>query len=125
MKNRLIKYAPYLLLGFSILTFLALVLKRINYPIWFDEGYSAYLIKGNLSEIWGLTAVDVHPPFYYYLLKIWSLAFGTSLISLRMMSVFFGVASIVLLFFLVKHWFGKKPAVCAALLMAVSPFFIR
>ena len=125
MKNRLIKYAPYLLLGFSILTFLALVLKRINYPIWFDEGYSAYLIKGNLSEIWGLTAVDIHPPFYYYLLKIWSLAFGTSLISLRMMSVFFGVASIVLLFFLVKHWFGKKPAVCAALLMAVSPFLIR
>lgn len=125
MKNKLIKSAPYLVLGFSVLVFLALVLKRISFPIWFDEGYSAYLVKGSFGEIWGLTAVDVHPPFYYYLLKIWSLMFGTSLIALRAISVFFGVASIVLLFFLVKHWFGKKPAMFASLLMAVSPFLIR
>ena len=69
--------------------------------------------------------MDVHPPFYYFLLKIWSMIFGTSLVSLRMMSVFFGVVAIILLFFLMKKWFGKKPAMVATLAMAISPFLVR
>ena len=125
MKERLSKFLPYASLLACIGIFLALVLQSINLPIWFDEGYTAYLVKGDFGEIWSLTAMDVHPPFYYFLLKIWSMIFGTSLVSLRMMSVFFGVVAIILLFFLVKKWFGKKPAMVATLAMAISPFLVR
>ncbi len=125
MKGRISKFWPYVSLLACIGIFLALVLQSINLPIWFDEGYTAYLVKGDFGEIWSLTAMDVHPPFYYFLLKIWSMIFGTSLVSLRMMSVFFGVVAIILLFFLVKKWFGKKPAMVATLAMAISPFLVR
>lgn len=125
MKAKISHFFPYLALGASLILFLALVLKNINYPIWFDEGYSAYLIKGNFAEIWQLTALDVHPPFYYFLLKIWSLIFGDSLVALRLMSVFFGVASLIMLFFLIKRLFGARPAALATLISSVSPFLIR
>ena len=125
MKNKITRFLPYITLIFAITIFLVLVLVNISYPIWFDEGYSAYLIKGNFGEIWHLTSLDVHPPFYYFLLKIWSLVFGDGLVALRLMSVFFGVISLILIFFLVKHWFGKKSAALATFLSAISPFLIR
>ncbi|MBR2543090.1 glycosyltransferase family 39 protein [Candidatus Saccharibacteria bacterium] len=125
MKSKIVRFLPYFALIVAIVLFLILVLVNISYPIWFDEGYSAYLIKGNFGEIWHLTSLDVHPPFYYFLLKIWSLIFGDGLIALRLMSVFFGAVSLVLLFFLLKHWFGQKPAAFATLLSALSPFLIR
>lgn len=94
-------------------------------PIWFDEAYSAFLIRGNFSDIWKMTAMDVHPPFYYFCLKLWSLIFGTSDIALRSMSVFFGIIALILIFFLIKRLFGKKPALLSTLFLTISPFFLR
>lgn len=107
------------------LVFLCLSCLNLNSSIWFDEAFSSYLIRGNFADIWQLTALDVHPPFFYFCLKIWSLIFGTSVISLRFMSIFFGGLSLILIFHLVKQWFGLRPAVFASFFMALSPVFIR
>lgn len=98
---------------------------NLRASIWFDESYTAYLIRGNLFEIVRLTAVDVHPPLYYFFLKLWSLIFGVSDVALRSMSVLFGAVSIVLLFFLVRRLFGLRAACAASALFAISPFLIR
>lgn len=107
------------------IVFLCLSCLNLNSSIWFDEAFSSYLIRGNFADIWQLTALDVHPPFFYFCLKIWSLIFGTSVISLRFMSIFFGGLSLILIFHLVKQWFGLRPAVFASFFMALSPVFIR
>lgn len=98
---------------------------NINDSIWFDESYSAYLIRGNFADIWSMTAVDVHPPLFYFLLKLWSLVAGTSVIALRSMSVFFGIVSIVLLFRLLHRHFNLTVAIIGSFFFTLSPMLIR
>ena len=105
--------------------FAVLCMINLRGSIWFDESYSAYLIRGDFSDIWRLTSADVHPPFFYFCLKIWSLIFGTSDVSLRFMSIFFGALTIIFLFQLLKRWFGLKAASVASFFLAISPMFIR
>lgn len=98
---------------------------NISSSIWFDESYSAYLIRGNFAEIWSMTSIDVHPPLFYFLLKIWSLVAGTSVVALRSMSVFFGIVSIVLLFRLLYRHFNLTVAIIGSFFFTLSPMFIR
>lgn len=104
---------------------LIFAMMNLNSSIWFDESYSAYLVRGDFKQIWEMTAVDVHPPFFYFALKIWTMIFGTSIIAMRFMSVFFGMIAILFLFQLIKKWFGLKVASFATIAAAISPMFIR
>ena len=121
MKHRFCMFFPLAL----AIVYLFLCLLNINGSVWFDESYSAYLIRGNFSDIWNLTAMDVHPPLFYFLLKLWSLVFGNADFALRFMSVFFGAISIILAFHLIKRWFGAKAATIGSLLLTFSPMLIR
>lgn len=108
-----------------IILYVFLCALNINGSIWFDESYSAYLIRGNFAEIWSMTAIDVHPPLFYFLLKLWSLVAGTSVVALRSMSVFFGAVSIVLLFRLLHRHFNLTAAIIGSLFFTLSPMLIR
>ena len=106
--------------------FLAIVLPTLAAAsIWFDEAFSAYIIRYDFPKIWHFTSVDVHPPLYYFALKIWSLIFGSSDFALRAMSVFFAVATIWVSFCLVKRIFGAKTAAISTAFLAISPMFVR
>lgn len=78
--------------------------------IWFDEAFSAYIIRYDFAKIWHFTSVDVHPPLLLFCAKNLSLIFGSSDFALRAMSVFFAVATIWVSFCLVKRIFGAKTA---------------
>jgi len=67
----------------------------------------------------------VHPPFFYFALKMWSSIFGTSDVAMRFMSIFFGLVAIVFIFHLLKKWFGIKTASIATMVAAISPMLIR
>lgn len=110
---------------FIALIYLVFCALGSNQSVWFDESYSGLLIRFDFSKIWELTSADVHPPLYYFSLKLWSLVFGSSDFSLRMMSAFFGALAIIVIFYLVKSKFNLKTANFATLLLSVSPFFIR
>src|SRR5690606_32782730 len=74
--------------------YVALTLRTITQSsIWFDEGFSAYIVRFNYWDIARYTAADVHPPLYYWALKTWQYAFGSSEAGLRSMSVAFAVAA--------------------------------
>lgn len=110
---------------FASALFVLLFFASESRAIWFDEAYSAALMKFNFADIWNLTAADVHPPLYYFLLKIWTSIFGVGEIRLRAMSVFFGVVAILFAWRLVRYRFGKKAAVLAVFLLALSPILLR
>lgn len=107
----------------GFLTIVFLTISKAS--IWFDEAFSAYIIRFNFAEIWHYTSVDVHPPLYYFLLKIWSVFFGSSDFALRSLSAFFGVLTIILAYFLVKRLYNKKIALLASSFLAISPMLIR
>ena len=110
---------------FLILLYIGLCALNINSSTWFDESYSAYLIRGNFFDIWSMTSIDVHPPLFYFLLKLWSFIAGTSLVALRSMSVFFGIVSIILLFRLLCRHFNLTAAIIGSFFFTLSPMFIR
>lgn len=118
--------ADWLILTASIVTFIAIALKTMTkFSIWFDEAFSAYLIRFNFLDIAKYTASDVHPPFYYWLLKLWSYFFGNSELALRSMSLFFGCLAIVTAFLLVFKLFGRRNARISLLFLVFSPMFVR
>jgi mannosyltransferase len=106
---------------FAAITLTALT----NSSIWFDEAFGAYMIRFDFTGIAAYTAADVHPPLYYWLLKLWSMAFGTSEMALRSMTVLFAATAIVFGFLLAHRLFGRKAAWLSLLFMILSPLFIR
>ena len=113
-----------LLLGLAVFATITL----INAPrasIWFDEAFSTYLVQFSFWDIAKFTASDVHPPFYYWLLKIWSELFGTTELAYRSLSIVFGAAAISTAFVLARKFFGRKVAWLSLLFLVISPMLIR
>lgn len=120
-QNKLFWLMPVL----AVVAFVFLACLNLRTAVWYDEAYSAYLVRGNFAQIWRMTSIDVHPPFYYFCLKVWSLVFGTSDFALRSMSVFFAAIGIILTYFWLKRWFGEKTASIASIALALSPLLMR
>lgn len=113
-------------LGAGVAAFVAIAAATVTkFSIWFDEAFGSYLIRFDVWNLTRYTAYDVHPPFYYWLLKIWSTFFGNTELGIRSMSIFFGVVTIVSAFMLVVKLFGRKAAYVSLLFLVLSPLFIR
>lgn len=59
-----------LFLFLGILSFLVCLLQAFGQDIWFDEVFSVNFIQHSYREIAALTGKDVHPPLYYWYLKL-------------------------------------------------------
>lgn len=106
--------------------FCALTISMITASsIWFDEAFSAYIVRFDFFQIASYTAADVHPPLYYWLLKLWTMLFGTSEVAFRSLSIVLGAVALALLFVLAKKMFSRRSAYIAVLLFALSPMLIR
>ncbi len=100
----------------------------INAPrasIWFDEAFSLYIAQFNFWDIARYTASDVHPPMYYWFLKVWSNLFGTTELAYRSLSILLGAATITVSFFLTRKLFGRNISWVSLLFLIVSPMLIR
>lgn len=59
-----------LFLFLGILSFFVCLLQAFGQDIWFDEVFSVNFIQHSYREIAALTGKDVHPPLYYWYLKL-------------------------------------------------------
>lgn len=64
--NRTILYTGIILAAIGIIV---LIFMSFSDDIWVDEVFSLNIIKHSYKEIVTLTAGDVHPPLYYFILK--------------------------------------------------------
>jgi len=98
----------------------------LNQSFWLDEATSALVVKDlNIVEILTkFSPADFHPPLYYLLLKIWTIPFGISEISTRLLSVSIGLVTIWIVYLLGKRILNQNLGVTAAILMAVAPLHI-
>src|SRR3954451_18905932 len=61
-----------LVVGLSILALLLRVANIATRPIWLDEAFSDWSSGQSFRSLWTvLPTYEVHPPFYYSLLKVW------------------------------------------------------
>jgi len=116
----------FLVLAIGIAVFLAITIGNASRAsIWFDEAFSTYISQFSFWDIARYTATDVHPPLYYWLLKIWSALFGSTELAYRSMSILFGAATMSVAFFLSRKLFGRKVAWLSLLFISLSPMLIR
>ena len=94
-----------------LLFFFGLVFRliSINQSIWLDEAISANVAaKLNYHQIiTGFSPFDFHPPLYYLTLKFWSQLFGPSVISLRLLSILFSLATAYIVFLICQKFYSK------------------
>jgi len=94
--------------------------------LWHDEAFSALYMRYPFKEMMYRIGLDVHPPLYYWILKAWTYAFGDGLLSLRSMSIFFGILTIYAGYLFVRKAFSnERLAIVAALFIAINPFQIQ
>ncbi|MCZ7672626.1 MAG: glycosyltransferase family 39 protein [Chloroflexi bacterium] len=94
---------------------LAFLLRLINLngrSLWYDEAFAILyaeksfptMLYGTITQIEG-AAADVHPLFYYSLLHGWMALGGQSLLAVRLLSVFFSLLTVAMLYLLGKLLF--------------------
>jgi mannosyltransferase len=104
---------------------LALRLFRIDaQSLWYDEGISAHQLTRSFPEILRAAALDTHPPLYYWTLKAWGEVLGPSEVSLRSLSVVWGVLAVVLTWLIGRRLFGTLAATLAAVLLGAAPLAV-
>lgn len=113
-----------LLLTTFIAVFIYLML-AFNNKIWLDEGYTLSMIRHNMKEIWSITSNDVHPPLYYWGLRLWSLIFGFTIISAKVFSIIPFLLLLIMSNTLIKKEFGIKTSLIFNLLCSSCSFWLE
>lgn len=89
--------------------------------LWADEGNSVALARRSFAEITQRTAFDIHPPLYYWLLKLWITLFGDTELGLRSLSAVLGIGLVYLIWLIGSRFFKPRVGLSAALIAAISP----
>lgn len=92
-------------------------------PFVLDEPHSVNFIDGSFDEMLVNVASDSRMPLYFILLWGVDAAFSPDL-GLRLVSVLFGVLTVLGVFFLGRELFTEKVGLLAALLLTLSSFHI-
>lgn len=94
--------------------------------LWFDEAYSVAFASADLSLLnflrpGGFAFTDKN--VYHIVLHFW-LSLGRTEFMIRLLSVLFGLMTVLVVMGVARRLFGRRPAAWAAGLLALSPFHI-
>src|SRR5574341_900139 len=94
--------------------------------MWGDEGFSVYSAQRSLYAItFEGKDVDPHPPLYYYLFHFYLPFAGYSELAIRFFSVFFGTATIALIYAIGRRIFDARVGAFAAAIATMAPFAVH
>jgi hypothetical protein len=82
--------------------------------LWFDEGYTAWVVSHPLREIIRLIGADTAPPGYYILLRGWVILFGSSETALRSMSALASSLALLVFWRVALQILKNPPAIAVA-----------
>lgn len=117
-KKNIIPFTYIFILILGAIMYLSISLTR---NIWFDESYSVAIIKHSFAEICRITANDVHPPLYYFMLKIFTLIFGNDIIVMKVFSVISSILFASLGFTHIRKILGDKAGIIFTILAIFTP----
>tara|TARA_R110002051_G_scaffold25467_4_gene62124 strand:+ start:3475 stop:5121 length:1647 start_codon:yes stop_codon:yes gene_type:complete len=113
--------------GFALIFLVALLLRIYaigQESLWIDEIRTYWFSSSTWDRIWvDYPTLEVHPPLYFALQKIWISLLGTSEGAMRSLAVMFSLCALFLVYLtarLVTGEKGKWPAWTAATLFAIA-----
>jgi len=123
------KYKNYFPAFFIIITGVILRIIRIkNLTIWSDEYHTIRVISHPVKEIILGQYSDFNPPFYYFLLNLYTRITGVDEVLMRIFSLIFGTLSLVLIYRITIQLFpqnSKTTATFCLILFSFHPIFIN
>jgi len=124
-KPNLNKFGPTVVLLAILLLGYGLRLYRLgDQNIWWDEGHAIWAARQSLRQATDITARDVHPPLYLWMLHGWLRLTGESEFTVRYLSLLGGTLTVALTYVVARRLIGRRPAMLAMLLIAVARFHI-
>lgn len=118
-------------LGLMLILLLATALRFYHLDtssLWSDEGNTWALLTRSFPQIAHDAAADIHPPGYYWLLKVWSMIGGTSAWAMRSFSAVAGLLLVWVIYRLGRYFEEEAReghvALMAAFLAALNPLQI-
>ena len=87
-----------------------------NDSIWWDEGYSVWMARLPVGQMFFETAHDAHPPLSYLLLGGWRGLVGDEEFALRTLSVFCGLLTVAIAYQIGRTAGGVEAGMIGALL---------
>jgi hypothetical protein len=109
-------------LGLGLILLAALVLRvreASQTPLWFDEIFSLWTVRGSFAEMMRKLAGDIHPPLHTMLLDAWRSVGGENVMWLKTLPILLGLATIVVLFRAASEMFDRRVGFTAAALLAL------
>jgi mannosyltransferase len=92
--------------------------------LWFDEGYTAWMVSHSPAEIVRLIRADTAPPLYYLLLHGWTVLFGRSEIALRSLSTLSSILTLFIAMRIARRML-RNPAAVAAVTWLMSLSYLQ
>lgn len=91
---------------------------------WWDEALAIWAVRKGLAGVTAWTAADVHPPLYFWMLWGWVQLVGESALASRLLSVVFGVLTVIVVYRLGRRLGGERLGLLAAFLTSFSRFHV-
>jgi hypothetical protein len=114
-------------IGLAALTAAVLVAAMVrlafsDYSLWFDELASVFFASQPTERLWSAWMLrETNPPLFYTLLRWWIEGTELSDAGLRVPGIAASLAAIGVIYAAVARAYGRRAAVAAALLLALSP----
>ncbi len=116
----LLALASLLLLGF-----LVAIADLQRDSLWNDEAWTAWAIQSPyIRDTLMRVQSDVHPPFYFLLLNIWTRVEGDSVFALRLPSLFFGLIGLSATYAVGRRLFDRRTGIIALVVLGTASFFV-
>lgn len=111
-------------IGFIIVyIILAVLIVALGFSeeIWLDESFSIHMMDHTLGEIIHFTSTDVHPPLYYFILKLFVFVAGKHMIVYRIASIIPFLAMILIVGLFTTKEINPKAGILSMVVMCAAP----
>jgi uncharacterized membrane protein len=117
-----ISFKKQFLIGSLIVYFFSLLWLNTQFPtLYVDEGFQLQLSQKPVLEIISRLTKDTHPPLYSIILYFWMKAFGSSLFTARLLSMFFQVGAVFYFYKLLRLHLDGLRSYIGSILYATMP----
>lgn len=107
LKDKKISPSPFLPFSLSLFALVYILLRFWHLTdscLWFDEIFGIHAAELSWAEMFNFVARDlIHPPLFYFFLKIWLLIGGDGLFWVRGFPVLFSILALVPFYFLCRQ----------------------
>ena len=123
MELRLLMNSKYKISFIIVYIILAVLICILGFgeDIWLDESFSIHMMDHTLGEIIDFTASDVHPPLYYFILKLFVQIAGNNMIVLRIASIIPFLAMILIVGLFTSKEINPKAGILSMVVMCAAP----